>query len=551
MDSTRATIAPATSARQIATAFEALIRSARQHARGLSLVAQRTLELWSDMPLLAIEIQPAGLIAEERVLVERNAREAAWTLPAFMAGVRAIGLGEDVTADDLAALAMELTHVQGTPEDIERLQSWLLADGAPGLKIAVQTSFVEVFEGQDIQINANVGAEHAQRMAFDAQATTLQAQELREGGALPEARMALELFSTGRASRGFELTVAERALVSQSVSASSPWFIAELDALLAQPALQQCTSLDRLAARLLRLLRHGVDAAVLERLVALHQHKASFAAQLQKTLHAAHMGAQLGAHLAPPLLHTPLFRALVAALPPEQRVELLLGVLERSEAPDVFEGLRVAAQAIGPHEIINMLPHDVLDAAHAAPLLRLLLAISVPPERITQIIAQLQPAAAVSAATSLPEIYLMELDRTLIRAIARLTPAQALALLPPLMARPELVIADILYTVLAEGRHSDWSHQLTEQCLMRALSKQALPEQRLIKLTRTRHAHTPTRVMSLRQLERFGDLDALRDAVRWRVRELFDPPEIANAMRTRRARLTDIAAVAKREEDPP
>lgn len=549
MDTTAAMSAPATSARQIATAFEALVRSARQHARGLNLVAQRALELWHEQPALTIEIQPSGLIAGERVLVERTAREAAWTLPAFMAGVRQIGLTADATADDLAGLAVELTHLRGTPEDIDRLQSWLLADGAPGLKIAVQTSFVEVFEGQDITVNADAGAQHAARLAADASATTMPAEELREGGALPEARVALELFSHGRHSRGFELTERERAQVRASAEATSPWFIAELDALLARPALQQCTSLDRLAARLLRLLRQGVDAPLLERLVTLHQSRDSFARQLQKTLHAGHLGAQVAAHLTPALLGGATLRALLNALPDAQRQELLLGLLARAESTEVFEGLRQLAQAVGPHELLMMLPHEALDAAQAAPLLRLMLAVAVAPERIVQIVGQLQPAASVSAATSLPEIYLMELDRTLIRAIARLTPPQAEALLPPLLARPESVIADILYTVLAEGRHGDWSHQLTERCLLRALHQHDAPEQRLIKLTRTTKAHTPTRVMSLRHLERFGDVEALRDAVRWRFGELFDAPEVATAIRTRRARLTEVTSTSSSQED--
>lgn len=130
-------------ARRVASALDVLVRTARSDRVNAERLAPRNAEVVRSLRG-ALVLSPRAISFEGTVIVQATGNEAAWCLPAYMAGLRSISARPNLSADELLEFALRLGALRVDTAQLEAFRDYLWSGGSEGLITELAPSFVEV-----------------------------------------------------------------------------------------------------------------------------------------------------------------------------------------------------------------------------------------------------------------------------------------------------------------------------------------------------------------------------------------------------------------------
>ncbi|RMH18171.1 MAG: hypothetical protein D6696_13655 [Acidobacteria bacterium] len=525
----------------LAGSLDALVRAVRAQSPGLSAIARRVASLWREHAGVEVTIEPAALLVGGRVALAANDQEGRWILPTFMSGLRALRAEPRINDDDVLRLADELGRLEPTVESLTAFQDWLWADGAEGFVVDLQPSFVEVMEAvtaMDQGPSSTTGILAVRgdgAYALDGEALAMPAADLDAAAARPELGLPLDFYARGVAERRFAIDDEECARLQAACDDAAAWIGAETLAVLRRPALAQGMPPARLARRIIALASEGVSPQLLSELSQVSQRDDPYATQLFTALEAQRLDEVLGHHLmldnpetliaardfltsTTPVLARGVLPALIRKAQEQPAALAVLGeVLSVPQAEELLEEIGLAELGADAHvTVARAMTRGGTGTGELSTMLTL-----IPPRSAAAILADM-PRTLLAHMRPIIDMLLASSDQT-----ARESMATTLL---ELADRPAF---ELLGSKLLESRGAGWRRGLVRRILRRLV---ASGHGHLnLALARDPKAPAEVRIMALDSLSSHPAL--LPRAVRWRLAELVDPPEVRLRLRELRRRL--------------
>ncbi len=519
-------------ARLTAGALDALIRSVRTQNAMASGTVGRTFDILMQDNRPALHIEATALRVEHDLALTADEDHGRWLLPAFMAGLRRVRAQEDCRAEDLHALALELSALKLTPRQLEQFADWLWSDGLEGFDVEMHTSFAEVLDVTDdparqkLQIAA-VRAEMAMTLASDVQVTV---RDLDAASLLQEFQTPLDAFAAEARSGRLGLSAEEADELRKGVDESAFWVRQEITLALAHPALRKALPPGQVARSLVRVAAESFDNDFMGLVAALSQHTDDYARAVVAALENEPVGDAIAERA--PLDEAGLQRLLhlLTGKSAKFAAGIARGLCERS-ALERAKGQQLAeaattrlAMALGIQKFV-----DLIDVEKLSPNARTALASVAVRARadvpvLAGILGALPASGAMPILAGFPGAVLSRLDTTVARLLREASPRDRTGLAQILLAPERGASARPLVEVLVETWGMGW-----ELRTVRLIAEAAVRQNCAAPLVAiVHHTQTPVEVR-LPLLDVLAQSPQAEEVLKWRFAELMD----ADAIRLR------------------
>lgn len=528
--------------KQIAGTFDALLRTVRtQNAMAGGTVA-RTLEVLTQEPRPNLHIEATTLRVDDEMGLVADADHGRWLLPAFMSGLRRLQAQEDSRAEDLHALALELSSLKLVPRQLEQFADWLWSDGLEGFETELHTSFAEVLDLADdparqrLQIGA-VRSEMAVSLASDVHVTL---RDLDAASLLQEFQTPLDAFTAAARSGRLGLAAEEADLLRKGVDETAFWVRQEISLALAYPALRKALPPASVARSLVRVAAESFDGDFLALVAALSQHPDEYAKAVIAALENEPVGDAIA--MRAPLNDSGLQRLLhlLTGQSTKFATGIARGLCERAAAEyasaahggtptttgHVVEAATARlATAVGVRKYFQLVDVTKLTPGGRASLAAVAVAVNADAEILSAILATLPTPATLALVARLPQTVLPKLDSTMLRLLRESPPKDRTTVTNLLLAPERPDGAKLLVTVLTETHAEGWELR-TVRLAAQAAVKQKCAEP-LVTLTRGQQAPPDARLTLLEVLARSPLSD---DVLKWKFSEWMDTEDMRNRL---------------------
>ncbi len=132
--------------RVLGTSWEGVVRGHGLTEGSAVGLARRFLETWQGNGGPWLEVEATRILVDGQPVLEASATQGAWILPAFTTGIRCFRPLQDAQAVQVRAFGDELARLRPSVAAITRFRDWLWADGAEGMDVQIQASFLEAGE---------------------------------------------------------------------------------------------------------------------------------------------------------------------------------------------------------------------------------------------------------------------------------------------------------------------------------------------------------------------------------------------------------------------
>lgn len=527
---------PVNQSRLVGKMLDGLIRSCRAESPATASIAGRLLERWKANPDILLKFDATSLIADDMEVLSAEEDEGRWLLPAFMAGLKSICLGAAPAEEDLVLLASELGALGPSLASIRRFRDWLWSEGAEGFDIVLDFGFTEGLDAALMDVRehkemlAAMRAEAASSLSLNA--ARIASRELDIAAARDEFQVPLDTFTETAAAGGFaqEQEAAER--LKRRCEDSVFWIDAQVFLALAHPELRAQMPAQRLARRVLTMLKEGATLRFVGFLAELKRRREAYAQELLAALEDEPIGRTLAENTA---LDEHAVRALadLLATPPSSITrDLAMHLVERLTGDQAsLQSLAQLMMTTGFGVFWAHVDTAALSERSVTVLGKLLLACKAPEGLLADLVKDSPPAVALRLATGFPPEMLWALRQTVCKLLGDARPNEAHALLRVLFSDTRFDWANVLgNTVVASNGEALALPVLRTVCSI--ITKKGLCKQYLVPLVRAKEAKEEVRLTALRFVEQ--DPNALAEASQWRFRELFVSKELRE--RLKRAR---------------
>jgi hypothetical protein len=259
----------------------------------MKMMAERTAKALRKAKPNALELEALRVLVGGDTALRANKDYTQWVLFAFMAGVRRIKPRRAMTADDVIRLVHALVALEPTVESIERFRDWIDADGAEGFEVRVHTSFREVFEEVDLEEEREFSKAFAMarfEVPRSGDAVYIAAKDLDKVAMRKEFEMPIEMYSSGAMSAAGGMTDDELEQVGKRCDDANDWAMAELEAVLAIPALRSAVTPEHMARRVVTRLSEEADEQFLSLLTRLNSRTDPFRQAVARALGTREVG---------------------------------------------------------------------------------------------------------------------------------------------------------------------------------------------------------------------------------------------------------------------
>jgi len=504
-------------------------------------IAERLLERWKQIPDCQLRLEPMALYVEDEEVLSAQEDEGHWLLPAFMAGVKTIRLSEEVLPPDLVRLATELGALGPSLSSISHLRDWLWSEGAEGFEILLDHGFVdgldasmtdpvrqrEVLEAMRVQASVALGAQ-AQRIA---------SRDLDAAAARDEFLAPLDAFA--EAIDGGLLALAAEQAESLAGACDDPafWIDAQVHLALAHPELQSHIPPERLARRVLSLVRRGASGRFMNFLAELKRKRDPYARRLLEALETEEAGDVLGRHVAMDERFIGSLSSLLAGPASPLSRTLANRLLERCTCGQ--EDLRWLARlmATAGFEVFwGKVDPSVLTERCAIVVCRLLVAGKASLPLVADLFTRVAPALAVRLAGLIPGDTLLRLKQPVLDLLSRASFKDAEALLAILAKHPQHGWGAILGEALVTTRMAEWPLPLVRSAF-KVIVGQGHAARYLVPLVQDRHFGDDVKLTALRFIE--NDAEAMAKLGSASLSELLFSHEVRERLRQLRRKLEE------------
>ena len=491
-----------TDARAVGPALDTLVRTVRSRGAGQVALADRALSVWRRADSTRLELRADGLYLGTSRVLEGSGTERQWLLPAFLAGVRVLSLEPGTTSEQLLAVAVELGALGVNAEEVTRFQDWLWGDGAEGMQVDCQPSFVEVMDAVAAAESAMgrpaspFGAVRGEAARAE-DGVALDVRELDAAALRIEFDVPLEVFTRTHGERPSSLPADELDALRGACDGAAAWAELETDAVLSYPALQLAVPPARLARSLRGRLAGGALAELLPMLVELHAATDAYRKAVTAALAADGLGPLLGERAEPRDGQlSPLLPDLLARLPPADARSCVHRLLDRAGAePDLLRALAAWMHSGGLASWQERIDHPSLSAREAVGLVQLYTATGVPCAMVADVLDGAPLASAGTALEAIDAGCAPSLRPQLQKLLHTASPARLTALLSRLVAGSSTesaeVAADLLLLSRAQGMKGRDLYSLALELVRRDVGIEAL-----VSLAREREAAPTVRLGS-------------------------------------------------------
>ena len=538
----------------LASTLDLLVRNSRTQLAQIGGVAQRVLQLWQAAGDIVLELTPETMEVGGEVIFECQKELGDWLLPAFMVGIRKVALRPSASADDFIGIGVELGLLQIDAVSMSRFRDWIWSEGAEGLDILMQRSFIEVIEVMDSRIGSprNFGTSHAVGMMTPLGTSTLavDARDLMVAALRPEFQLSVDLFAQGLEYRGFEAPPRELERLRSACDDSTLWMLLETDAVLSHKELRGALSPARVARRVIDRVNAGVTVRLLNQLARIYSSEDAFVRNMIRNLNAAGIGYAVGAgvNLSDRIMRgalTGLLRVMSAA-----QAETICRSLLASTTPHTprWTHLVSLVKELGVEVWREFVNEPELEHGDATLHAELLQDVGISARAMADVLARIDQHAAATVIKDIPESFLIELE-SLIRGMLRTAPRTTIEhVVPALLDRRLIGIVFLIADVLTSKHKLDWSRK-TLHMICSHIDLHGLSSRFLVPLVRDTRADLKAREAALDVIVGNRDDELTSAAIKWRMSELFDPPELRERLILERKKLKVHQQINARESE--
>lgn len=522
--------------RAVGVAFDGVVRSPLMAEAAAQAIAERFLDLWSQSGSPGFTLSATRLSVDGVPTLEVTGTDNPWILPAFMAGLRAFRLRPDVRPAQLRTFAEELHGLRPEVAVIARFRDWLWGDGAEGIDVVVQSSFMEAADAAVIEdAAASLRARAQDRAAIESMAPAARAMSRRDldvAARLEAMEAPVErLLDLQDAPLPTERADALAAACDDGVM----WAQAMVDAALANPDLRVAIPAPRLGRQAALLLAGRVDARALDVVARLGELSDGYGGAVAAALDDRDLGRAVAGRVdAGADALTGLVR-LARVAPPRLFSGLAEGLVRRAVEPDLRPWVVSVARALGPDRLAPAVNPGSLPPEDLTAYAQVLADAGVGPAALGPVLASLPPPVAARLFASFPNDLALPLLDVAAKIAGGREPGEVAPLLERVAALTEGKAALTLGRYLKQSTGAAWPPRLLERVLSAIARRRELQVDVLVPLARDGNASTVLRLAALRALT---DPQALAAATAWRIGELMDPPEI-------KARLKELRTAGK------
>lgn len=484
--------------------------------------------LWIERGSTVMRLDTDMLHIDELPSLEISDERGRWILPAFMSGLRTLKPRREVTPEDWLELAVRLGRLEISSESLSSFQDWLWSDGAEGFEVSLDASFVETVDVIATSVEREFSAVRTEALfALDGETAIVAASDLDAAVMLPEMTIPIESFVDAAEGRSLEVSGATLRGLSEACDSIGAWAGAEIQAVLAYPALQKGYPAARLARRLTTMIATRCDASMLRLLVTLGRDATQYVRDVWAHLANTNVGATIatGCKLSDPIATSALLDA-AARLPETVSNELCRGLLARDGEPAV----RVLCELfdkLGGVQLIARGIDDTTGENAGRQLARMVIRLGLRGRDVDAIVSRLPIAAALafvetSGITSLPTDVISRLAEAG-------EPTRTIEIAVRTRSRD---LAERLLDRLPRDRDARWPEEIVEA--LGSLARDVGLADRVVEAIRSHRVAAEIRLALLRAIEDAPDLEAR--ATRWSPTLLLHTRDVRSAFAEARAR---------------
>jgi hypothetical protein len=509
---------------ELGDALDDAVRAVRAQDALSEGLCRRVYELWRAERRYVLEWHPTEIRADGKLVLAASAKEGRFVLPAFAAGLRALGMRAECTMPDVLRLAQQLAALESGAQSPHGFASFLYRGGALGFDAAQDESVLELAETLIAPIDesawwaerSRLGVELWNDLAWRA-AQAFDAPTLADRWRAPIERM------TARAVKGeLSLNAAERRALCDAAEDETCWARAEINLLLAEPGLRASLSTEHVAHRLGAVIEHSpeLDARLPELLVTL-----TGAGTSRPTVAARILGAALGRRLFGLGVDSAALLNLAERIGPELVTGLIAYLDERNQCTDaVVRVLGALLQRSGFPALVALADVARMQPGLAVALMRAAFEARVPPPELATVLDRLPPASVLAVLAAIP--MLLRVAEPVLNAHMAERLPEIEPLLPDfLRALPEAAGVTGAALLATQG---DRFSAAGLQAILSAFVELGHGREVVMALWESRRASSGARIAAIAALEVNRAL--LAEALRRRGPNLMDPPEVRVAL---------------------
>jgi signal transduction histidine kinase len=532
---------PVNNARILAASLDGLVRACRARSAAVGAIAERILVRWAECPDVVFRIEATSLLVGEEEVLSGEDEEGRWLLPAFMAGLKSIGVAEAPDAADLVRLGSELAALGPSLPSIHRFRDWLWSEGAEGFEVLLDYGFSEGLDAALTDLDRQREMLRAMRAeaasSLSAGARRIASADLDAAAARSEFETPLTAYERKLDEERLRLDAGEASSLARACDDSVFWIDAQVFLSLAYPELQSLIPPERMARRMLSLVSAGGSGRFVSFLVEMRRRKEPYARQLLDALETEAAGEALGCGvalgdaeikgvgeilLAPA---TPLSRALACRL-----LERCCGSAES------MRWLAHLMASTGFEAYWAKVDPGRLSERCALLVARLLLACKAPHSIVGDLLQRSPPASGARLALALPLDLLARLKQPVMKLLSTAAVKDAEALVTRLVGDGCVDWSAVLGTVAQASHGSAWPLPVFRM-VCAAVQGRGGASGYLVPIVRSREASDEVKLTALRFIEK--DAAALEALARGRIGKLLESRDVRDAIK---------AALRRREE---
>jgi hypothetical protein len=492
-------------------------------------VADRTARAWRKAGETALEIEATRVLVGGEEALRADNEHAQWVLYAFMAGVRRIQPRRAMTANDVIRLVQALVTLEPTLKSIDHFRDWLDADGAEGFDVRVHTSFREVFEEIDLEEEREFSRAFSMarfEVPRSGDAVWIAARDLDAVAMRREFEVPIEMYvsNTAESAALGGMTDEELEAIGAQCNDANAWATAELEAVLALPALRTAVTPEHMARRVVTRLSQEADERFLMLLTKLNTKSDPFRQAVARALGTQEVGEIVARQLRLEEHETieALGRFLVLSPAPLAQA-VVLGLIERaSDDRLAVDAIQLLAEWYGSAQFCEWVMPPSLSVEGAAVLGRALGRVAPSAAELGPIAVGAPLEAALALLEALPAESLAGLGRSLRMLWGRAKPElfdRIAALMVPAGSDNSRFLGDLVL----EGKADAWRGR-TLYAVLAALVEHGLGRSHVLALALRRGANEQVRLIAIDCLQR--DPELVQEASRFRVGNLLESSAI-------------------------
>lgn len=518
----------------VGMAFDGVVRSPLMAEAAAQAIAERFLDLWSQSGSPTFTLSATALSVDGVTALEASGTENPWILPAFMAGLRSFLPRPDVRPAQLRTFAEELFSLRPQVAVITRFRDWLWGDGAEGIDLVVQSSFMEAADAAVIEDAASsLRARPPERQTIESMAPGARAMSRRdldvaarlEAMGAPVERL-LELHDA-------PLPAARADALAAACDDGVAWAQAMVDAALANPELRVAIPAARLGRQAALLLAGHVDARALDVVARLGELSDGYGRAVAAALDDRHLGRAVAGRVEADAGTLAGLVRLAAVAPPLLFGGIAEGLVRRAVDPAERPWVVDVARTMGPDRLTPAIHPGSLPPEDLTAYAQVLAQAGAGATALGPVLASLPPPVAAKLYATFPDDLALSLLDVAVKLATGREPGEVAPLLERAAALTEGKAALVLGRYLQQSLAAPWPPRLLERVLTAVARRRELQSEVIVPLARDGTASTVVRLGALRALT---DPAAIAAATAWRLAELMDPPEVKARLKELRGR---------------